>query len=813
MNPTFLFVALIWFAAVALWRRLAGGFPWRVALFFYLVVLLFLFRPMTQQAVHLPMDYLFRINPWSDFRPSGGSQNPELNDLPLQIVPWAHQVRESWKNLEVPLWNASSAGGYPLLANGQSAALSVLRLIALPLPLEFAFTAEGALKLLIALGATFLFLRRRGASEEAAVIAAVSFAFATSIVIWLHFPLGTVSAWLPAVFLGIELLLEKRSFGRVVFLSLVFSQTLLGGHPETAAHIVFGAGLWLLYRVFVDEDAMGRGARERLAPVGAVCGAGLLGFALALPQVLPLLEALPSTKRWDVLEQFPDLYDRVTDARFLVNFIQPSFYGNVRDGTAWGPAHAEVIAGYGGILLAASWIGMLVWSVRGRRWRSEAFFLAIAIPVLVGIALNWPGVSDAFESLPLFSLAANGRLRLLVVWFGVMLAAQALDRMRAGDRWPLIAGAGAIAAALVLIFPLNRLDLASLPGESAIATTVPAMFVLVTLAAAAAVSRFRKPLLAALLVAVVADLWVQSFPINPVLPRSFFYPRTPILTRMMAIEAERRAEDPLAYRVTGTNGMLFPNTQVMFGLEDIRGHDPMANGRVLGVLRVFTGYSSDNYFGILRDVSHPLIDYLNVHYVMTSRFEELPAESWERVYAAPDGKIFRNRETLPRFFAVREVISEFEDEKRTRLLLEHQDWSSTAIVKRLPTRLMDDAAPDLFGEKAREGPVASVRLTQAEGDEFAMEIDAPRWTLIVSSQPDWPGWRVTRNGGEELKTIKVNAAFMGFLVPPGSSSVRVHYAPRSFWAGAWVAIAALTGVAVTGGVRRWREGALRRRKD
>ena len=77
----------------------------------------------------------------------------------MQIVPWVHQVRESWKSLTPPLWNHFSGGGYPLLGNGQSSALSLLRFLALPLPLGRAVSAEAAMKVLIALTFTFLYCR------------------------------------------------------------------------------------------------------------------------------------------------------------------------------------------------------------------------------------------------------------------------------------------------------------------------------------------------------------------------------------------------------------------------------------------------------------------------------------------------------------------------------------------------------------------------------------------------------------------------------------------------------------------------------
>ena len=98
--------------------------PWRIATLFYLLVLIFLFRPMTSDVVNLPVDYLRTLSPWAHLTRNHRPINPEINDLVLQIVPWAHQVREAWKSLHIPLWNARNGAGYPLLANGQSSGFS-----------------------------------------------------------------------------------------------------------------------------------------------------------------------------------------------------------------------------------------------------------------------------------------------------------------------------------------------------------------------------------------------------------------------------------------------------------------------------------------------------------------------------------------------------------------------------------------------------------------------------------------------------------------------------------------------------------------
>ncbi len=155
-NPTWLYVGAIYAVCVWLARRRGIDMPVRVAAFFYASVFVFLYLPLTQDYVNLPVDFIKTLPPYAHLTRDHHTVNRDINDLVLQIVPWAHQVRESWKAFEPPLWNHLSAAGYPLLASAQSSALSPLRLITLPLPLGNAMTAEAAMKSLNALTVTCL---------------------------------------------------------------------------------------------------------------------------------------------------------------------------------------------------------------------------------------------------------------------------------------------------------------------------------------------------------------------------------------------------------------------------------------------------------------------------------------------------------------------------------------------------------------------------------------------------------------------------------------------------------------------------------
>src|ERR1043166_1393948 len=277
MNVTWAYVAAVYAIAVWLARRAGvAHLRWRIAVFFYLLVLIFLWRPMTGTWVNLPVDIIGILPPWSGVLPKQRVANLEMNDIVMQIVPWAHQAREAWKSLALPLWNSQAGCGYPLLANAQSSAFSLIRILALPLPLGSAMTAEAAWKILIALTFTFLYCRRRGWGELPSAIGAIAFGWCTFVQTWLHFPLVTVAVWIPAAFLTTDLLLEKITWPRFLTAVGVWVVMLYGGHPETVSHTAFFIVLYLLWFV-------GRQWRNAASVIAAIAVGALRAVRFTAP--------------------------------------------------------------------------------------------------------------------------------------------------------------------------------------------------------------------------------------------------------------------------------------------------------------------------------------------------------------------------------------------------------------------------------------------------------------------------------------------------------------------------------------------------
>jgi hypothetical protein len=813
VNPTWLYVAVVYAIAVWLVRRARIELPWRIAALFYVLALLFMWRAMIWPYVNVPADFLQKLPPWSKLmrHPVSGG-NGLLNDLPMQIMPWAHQVRESWRAGHVPLWNARSAAGYPLLANGQSAALSLLRIVTLPLPLGYAFTAEAALKLLIAMTFTFLYCRRRGWSELASAAGAVSFAFCTFMTVWLHFPLATVACFLPAMLYAVDLLVERVTYGRFVFAALLWAAIIFGGHPETVAHIFFIALLYFIWILATERDLWRGGAlRGPVRLFAAFAGVLALAAVIASPFLATFSEALTKSKRFHEIKASAMGEDAFTDLPSAIALFQPHFFGDVPVEAPWGPAHPEAITAFAGVLGVAGWFALLLeagwWLVAGG-WRAKennaeahqppaasrqpsprTFFFVVMTPIILGIILNWPGIGTLFHTI--LPIAANGRLRLLLAFVFAIQAAAMIDLIERDRTLAAAIGLFALTLGFAWLLQPAHFDV-DWHKPSAMMAVLPSICVAVIAALSVIVPRRARPLvLMALVAAIVVEVWCTGIDWNPAIPANRMYPKTPLIAKLQQL---RDANPNAPFRICGIGPTFFPNVSAVYGLDDIRAHDPMANGRYLGVLRVISNYDPEDYFARWTDPDSPLLDFLNVRYIITEHGAQVDPARYKPVYDGKDGAIFENRTVLPRFFPIHTVVLEFKGDIFIHRLLGQTDWAHIAVLKKLPVE-NDQNRRDLLAPRPKHAPMASVAIAEADDTSYRLRVNAPRYTLITSSIPYWPGWKVTANG-RAVEVLQTNGTFLAFVVRPGASDVRIWFAPRTFWISAWASLLTLAALVV-----------------
>ncbi|HET8798961.1 MAG TPA: YfhO family protein, partial [Thermoanaerobaculia bacterium] len=515
----------------------------------------------------------------------------------------------------------------------------------------------------------------------------------------------------------------------------------------------------------------------------ALGGALTVAALLAAPMLVPFAEAVTKSKRYMELQARPETASEVpfSDYPSAILLLQPRFWGKAPIDT-WGAAHAESISGFAGYLGVVAWFALLAHVIARRAWRSRETFLLLATILVLGVILSWPGIGDAFHLL--YRLAANARMRLLLVFLLAALTAALIDLI-GRDRRSVLIGLGAGSVLLLVVFLTARFH-NELHRDVAVMATIPSLIVLAVATIAALFRRETPRFFAtlAVLAAVVVELWSAGREWNPVVSQEWMYPKPPILRAM----DELKAKEKEPFRISANSATLFPNSAAVYGLEDVRAHDPMANGRYITLLTKTTGYDAANYFAEWKDWDNRIVSFLNVKYVITSWRGELPPR-FRVIYEGNDGRIFENTEVLPRFYAVRNVVGVFDDDEFDRRLRTFDDWHNTALLDslELESQQMHD---DFFHPRPADSPRAVAKIVEASPTSYRIHVKAPRWSLVASSVPWWPGWKVERNG-VRIEPIRVNGAFLGFAVPEGELDVRVWYDPWTFRIGAIVSLATL----------------------
>ena len=83
-----------------------------------------------------------------------------------------------------------------------------------------------------------------------------------------------------------------------------------------------------------------------------------------------------------------------------------------------------------------------------------------------------------------------------------------------------------------------------------------------------------------------------------------------------------------------------------------------------------------------------------------------------------------------------------------------------------------------------------VRVLRYEHEHVELEASSREATTLVSSEAWYPGWKATIDGSE-APILKVNEAFRGLKLPPGSHRITMTYAPDRLKTGAAASLAAL----------------------
>jgi len=260
------------------------------------------------------------------------------------------------------------------------------------------------------------------------------------------------------------------------------------------------------------------------------------------------------------------------------------------------------------------------------------------------------------------------------------------------------------------------------------------------------------------------------------------------------------------FRVTayGQDKMFEANGNVLYGLQDARGYDSVIIGRYAQLNGLLEAQDQLQFNRVKTldqpaALKSPLLNLLNVKYVLTQ--QALNDPQFEQVYAGPDGRVYRNRDVLPRAFVVSEVLAEPSAQAQLQVLSSGIDLSTTAVVDRSPNNQSFTPTPQPPSFEGREGQVTSY-----SGRKVMVQATGPG--LLVLTDNNFPGWKATVDG-QPSDVVTADYTFRGVALPAGEHQVEFTFSPSSIIIGGLLSALSLALVALALVACAWRAYARR----
>ncbi len=548
----------------------------------------------------LSVDLITRYLPWS----AGGTDvtGHEIcsTDTIDAAMPSIAYIRNQLFSGHLGTWQSLVSGGSPMSSLPDAGLLNPLSLPYFIMPLSLAPAFVVALTWVVAIGGTYLFLRRFAVSRPAATLAGFIFSTSGFMVVWTNWPQTRVAAFIPALFWALERVITRVRPLDVVLLGTMVASMLLGGFPAVTGWTLYMAAAYLLVRVWVLYR---RELRKAGAVVAMAAGGVVLGAGLSAIQMLPFL-------KW--YEVTPLAY-RTGEASYglpnssLLTLISPNAYGLCVGGKPVGAGGSsfelDTFLGAAAVILAVAGAAFGLRSTRSSSRGLRGFFVGAAGVILL---LGWasPTARSLVSSFPVFAGNFIGRIRsvlgfalavLAAIGFDWVITARArrnrvtsglgdppsrhtgwLDRARTSGGWDWLRRSwswlvwiGCGVAGLLVVRAANRAAIAGGYRHSLIETSrIPALLVVATLAVVLIRRIGPDPMrtLAFVLIPILVVAQGAQF-FHTVLPGDNpdnFYPTTPTHAFL---------ENNLGHdRYASADTTMYPATSLYYGLRTPTGH-------------------------------------------------------------------------------------------------------------------------------------------------------------------------------------------------------------------------------------------------
>lgn len=612
------------------------------------------------------------------------------------------------------------------------------------------------------------------------------------ITLWQCYPLTSPVVFLPWLLRAVDAITMTPHCRHAAALTLLSLLAIVSGALDIAGLVLLTVGLRLLGRV-LHETIESRSMRLMIQPLGLAAVAWTTAFLIAMPFLLPFMEAVRDGSRMQT--RSAGTSERPPEGLHALSRVAiPEIDGGSRAGSPW-------IAGQGNLLesSAGAFVGLLPiltfvpLSLLNRSRRPELLFWAVLLVLSLAWGLNLPGLVSVMKLSGLRMLSFN-RWTFAGAFALLMLTGAGLETLQTAQadvrrlRIPFIAiSAGLALCCLIRLLVPGELMTVSLP-EAIRSGNFP------WLTAAdipRVVASFRQVWLMAGCTSAIAVIFWMIYHTVRVHSRTFrgvfcgllvFEPWyfACLQTRQCApqdyfppVPALQFLSEQDEGRVLGVE-CLPPLLNTVYGLRDIRGYDAIDPARIVQLLKraeepgsINPPYAATQYFRPRlvqnadgRTLLPPIVNLLNTRFLI---FRRPPPTIGPILFQAADYWVVENPSALPRVF----VPSRTEVASDMQALAAMEQWRfDPRAVGYLPleeARVFENARGT--GSVIREAPCE-------------IEIQATMETpgVLILSDSWHPGWSATVNGRAQ-PILRCNTALRGVELPAGEHQIVMRFRP------------------------------------
>jgi len=211
---------------------------------------------------------------------------PAYYDIYGYFYPMMGLVKEQYLSGIIPFWNNYVFSGFPLMAASQPGVFYPISVIlSLLLPQHLAFMLDITIHFALAGFFTFLYARKIGIANFAALTSGALFAFMGYILFHVEFiSVLRTAVWIPLILYFFEELRIALHVKTALKASLAIALQIFAGHPQIYFFTYMIIVFFVLYHVFYIEAGM------RLRFLALSSGAIIIGFIIASPQLFATYE-------------------------------------------------------------------------------------------------------------------------------------------------------------------------------------------------------------------------------------------------------------------------------------------------------------------------------------------------------------------------------------------------------------------------------------------------------------------------------------------------------------------------------------------